>query len=79
MNWKNEEEILALRRENEEMKKKFAKGGPFGGPSHPTGPRTIEEPKAIHTEEAEGESYLNRSILTTGTLNLSRRHHLVTM
>jgi len=74
---KSEEEILALQRENEEMK-----GGPSIGLGnlpgksfiHPTDPRTIEEPRAIHTQETEGESNLNRLVPTTSTLDVSRRH-----
>jgi len=72
MQRKSEEEILALRRKNAEMKRKWMEGGPFVGPSnlagksfiHPTGLRTIEEPRAIHTQETEVESYLNRFVPT---------------
>ncbi|XP_068497862.1 putative disease resistance protein At4g19050 [Phaseolus vulgaris] len=43
------------------MKRKWVEGGPSGGPSNPVGkffinptdPRTVEELKAIHTQEAE--------------------------
>ena len=77
---KSEEEILALQMENEERKKKWVEGGPSIGPGnlvgksfiHPTDPRTVEEPRAIHTQETEGESYLNRSVPTTNTLDVSR-------
>jgi len=68
---KNEEEILALRKENEEMKMKFVEGGPYVGPTNlvgrsfttPTDPKTVEEPKnKSHTQEVDGESYPNKSI-----------------
>jgi len=53
----NEEEILALRRENEEMKRRLEKGGPSGGLSNParkslttpTGTKSVEESKPTHT------------------------------
>jgi len=82
MKRKNGEEILALWRENDEMKRKLAEGGPFGGLGNPvgkslttpTGTKTVEEPKPTHTQEGEGESYLNRSNPTTNTLDIPRRH-----
>jgi len=76
---KNEDEILTLQKENEGMKK-FVKEGPSIGPTHPTGrsfttptgPRTVKELKdKIHTQEANDESYMNRSIPTSDTLNLT--------
>jgi len=82
MQWKSEEDILAFRRENEEIKMKWVEGGPSFGPGnparksfiHPTGPKTVEESRAIYTQEIEGESYLNRSVPTTSTLDVYRRH-----
>ena len=81
MKRKNEEKILTLRGENEEMKRKLAEG-PCSGSSKfvgksittPTGMNTIEEPKPTHTQEVEGESYLNKLFPTSGTLDISRRH-----
>ena len=70
MKRKNEEEILSLRKENDEMKRKLAEGGSsrrLGNPARkslttPTGPKAVEEPKKTHTQEAKAESYLNRSV-----------------
>jgi len=68
---KNEEEILALRKENEEMKMKFVEGGPSVGLTNlvgrsfttPTDPKTVEESKdKNHTQEVDDESYPNKSI-----------------
>jgi len=67
------------------MKRKWVEGGPSGGPSNPVGkffinptdPRTVEELKAIHTQEAEGKSNLNRFFPTTNTLDVSRRHPFI--
>ena len=64
---------------------KAGRGVSFGGLGNPVGksfttptdPRIIEEPKAIHTQETEGESYLNRSVPTTSTLDLSFRHPFI--
>jgi len=56
--WKNEDEILALRKENEEMKRKFVEGGPSVGPTNhagrsfttPTDLRIVDELKdKIHS------------------------------
>ena len=75
---KNEDEILALWKENEEMRRKFVEGGPSTGSTNlvgrsfttPPGPKTVKEPKdKIHTQEVSGESYPNRSIPTTDTLD----------
>ena len=80
---KNEDGILALRKENEEMRRKLGEVGPSVGPINlvgrsfiiPTGPNTVEEPKdKVHTQEVDGESYLNKSAPTTGTLDSVRRH-----
>jgi len=80
---KNEDEILALRKENEEIKRKFVEGGLSAGPTNlvrrsfttPTNPKTVEEPKdKVHTQEVDDESNLNRSIPTTGTLDSVHRH-----
>jgi len=81
MQRKSEDEILALRRENEEMKRKWVEGGPSVGPGnlagksfiHPIGPRNVEEPRGIHTQEIEGESYRNRFVPTTNTLDVSHQ------
>jgi len=64
------------------MKKKWVEGGPSVGPGNPAGkslihsidPKIVEESRAIHTQETEGESYLNISIPTTSTMGVSRRH-----
>ena len=82
MQWKSEEKIIAIRTENEKDEKEVVKGGPYVGPSnpigksfiHPTSPKTTKEPRAIYTQETEGECYLNRSIPTTSTLDVSCRH-----
>jgi len=67
------------------MKRKWVVGGPsvgLGNPAgksfiHPTSLRTVEEPKGIHTQETEGESYLYRLMPTTNTLDVSRRHPFI--
>jgi len=65
------------------MKKKLVEGGPSVVPTNrvgrsitsPLNPRTIEEIKdKIPTQEMNGESYPNKSIRTTGTLDSVRRH-----
>jgi len=80
---KNKDKILALRKENEEMKKKLVHEGPSVGPTNltgrsfttPTGPRTADEPKdKIQTQEAYDDSYMNRLIPTTGS-----RHSFTTL
>ena len=77
----NEDEILALQKENEEMKRKFVDGGPSAGSTNLVGrsftsPKTVEKPKdKIHIQEVDGESYLNRLILTTDTLDSACRHN----
>jgi len=83
--WKNEEEILALQKENEEMKRRFIEGGPFAVPTNlvgrsftsPPDPKT-DQGQGTHskvlTQEMDGESHLNKSVRTTGTLDLVRLH-----
>ena len=80
---KNEDEILALRKENEEMKRKFVEGGLSTRSTNlvgrsfttPTSPKTVEQPKEkIHTQDVDDESYPTKSVPTTSTLELSRRH-----
>jgi len=43
---KNEDEILAFRKENEEMKRKFVEGGPFVGLANLVG-RSFTTPRII--------------------------------
>ena len=83
---KNEFEILALRKENEEMKRKFVEGGLSAGPTNLVGrsfttlssPKTVEEPKEkIHFQEVDDKSYPNKSIPTTSTLDSVRRHPFI--
>jgi len=80
---KNEQQIQALRRENEDMKKKLVEGGPSVMPTNligrsitsPPNPRTIEETKdKIPTQEMDGESCPNKSVHTTRTLDSVRQH-----
>jgi len=75
--------MQTLRAENEEMKKKLVEGGPSAGPTNVVGrsytsfpnPRPIEETKdKVPTHEMDGESYLNKSTMTTVTLDSARRH-----
>jgi len=65
------------------MKRKFVEGGSICRTDqpcqevlhHPTGLRTVEEPKdKIHTQEVDGKSYPNRSVLTTDTPDSAHRH-----
>jgi len=64
------------------MKRKLVTKGPSGGPSHlvgksimtPTDTKIVEEPKPTHAQEAEGESYLNKSFLMSDILDIFRRH-----
>jgi len=81
--WKNEDEILTLQKDNDEMKRKFLEGKPSARLTNlfdrsfttPIDPKTIEEPEdKVHTQEVNDESYLNRSIPTTGTMDSVRRH-----
>ena len=80
---KNEQEMQALRRENDETKKKLMEGGPSTGPTNvvgrsfasPSHPRPVEETRdKILTHEMEGESFLNRSARTTITTDSACRH-----
>jgi len=80
---KNEQEIQALRKENEVMKKKLVEGEPSAGPTNVVGrsytsllnPKSVEEIRdKAPTHEMDGESCLNRSARTTVTLNSARRH-----
>jgi len=80
MEKKNKEKIQALRKENEEMKKKLIKGLPSLEPSHPartshtTLPtNTLEDPTPIYPQETMDESHLNKSFYTTRTLDIARR------
>ena len=59
---KNEEEILAFQKENEEMKKKLVEGGPTNlvgrSLASPPDPKTPEETKdKVLTQEMDGESH----------------------
>jgi len=74
---------LALRKENEEMEKKFVERGSPARPTNlvgrsfttPTDPKTVEESKEkIHTQEVHGALYPTKSVPTTGTLDLSHQH-----
>jgi len=80
---KNEQEMQALQRENDEMKKKSVEGGPSTGPTNvadrsfasPPHPRPVEETRdKILTHEMEGQSFLNRSAKTTITTDSAHRH-----
>ena len=80
---KNEQEMQALRAENEDMKKKMVEGGPSAGPTNvvdrsytsPLNLRPVEETKdKVPTHEMDGESCLNKSARTTVTLDSVRRH-----
>jgi len=80
---RNEQEMQALQRENDEMKKKLMEGGPSTGPinvvdrsfASPSRPRSMEETREmILTHEMEGESFLNRLARTTITTDLACRH-----
>ena len=76
MRKKNEEEILALLKENEEMKK-LTEEGPSGGPNNLAGKSqtTPTNTKTANSyQEAEDESYLNKSFSKSDTLDISRRH-----
>ena len=79
----NEEEILVLKRENEEMERKFVEGGPSVVPTNlvgrsftsPPNLKTAEETKVnVLIQEMDGESHPNKSVRTTGTLDLVHRH-----
>jgi len=81
--FKKEQEMQALRRENEEMKKKLMEGRPSTGPTNvvgrsftsPPNPRPVEDTRdKIPTHEMEGESLLNKSVRTTITMDSARRH-----
>jgi len=83
---KNEDEILALWKENEEIKRKFAEGGPSTAPTNLVGrsfttltdPKIVEEPKdKIDTQEIDEESYPNRFVPTTIILDSARRHPFI--
>jgi len=82
MKKKNEEEILVLRRENKEMKRKLIRESPSGGLSNPlgrpdatpAGTKVVEEPKPTRTKETVGESYPNRYFPLFDALGVSRRH-----
>jgi len=80
---KNKQEMQALRKENDEMKKKLMEGGPSTRPTNvvgrsfasPSRPRPMEETiDKILTHEMEGESFLNRSAMTTITTDSARQH-----
>jgi len=76
MNNKNEEKILTLRKKKEEMRKKLAVRASSDGPNNVVEKSfmTPFEPKPSHTQEAEDESYLNKSFPTLGTLDIFWRH-----
>jgi len=70
---KNEQEMQALQRENEEMKNKLMEGGPSTGSTNvvgrsftsPPNPRPAEDTRdKIPTHEMDGESFLNKSAKT---------------
>ena len=78
---KNEQEMQALRRENEEMKKKLMEGGPSAGPTNvvgrsytsPPNPKPVEETSdKVHPHKMDGESCLDRSARTTVTVDSAR-------
>ena len=80
---KNEQEIQAPRTENEDMRKKLVEGGPSARPMNvvgrsftsPPSSRVVEETKdKAPTHEMDGESCLNKSARTSGTLDSVRRH-----
>ena len=80
---KNEQEMQALRRENDETKKKLMEGGPSTGPTNvvgrsfasPSHPRPVEETRdKTPTYDMDGESFLNKSVRTTITMDSTRRH-----
>ena len=65
---KNEQEIQALRKKNEEMKKKLMEGGPYVGPTNivgrsytsPSNSRPVKEMRdKAPTHEMDGKSCLN--------------------
>ena len=80
---KNEQEMQALRRENEEMKKKLMEGGSSTRPTNvvgrsftsPPNPRSVEDTRdKVPTHEMDGESFLNKSSRTTITMDSARQH-----
>jgi len=80
---KNEQEMQALWRENEEIMKKLMEGGPSTGPTNvfgssftsPPNPRPIEDTRdRVPTHEMDGESFLNKSVRTTVTMDSTRQH-----
>ena len=80
---KNEQEMQALRRENEEMKKKLMEGGLSTGPTNvvgrsftsPPNLRPLEETRdKTPTYDMDGESFLNKSVRTTITMDSTRQH-----
>jgi len=80
---KNEQEMQAFRRENEEMKKKLMEGGSSIGLTNVVGrpftslpnPRPTEDTRdKIPTHEMDGESFLNKSARTTITMDSPCRH-----
>jgi len=80
---KNEQEMQALRRENEEMKKKLMEGGPSARPTNvlgrsytsPPNLRLVEETRdKVPTHEMDGEFCLNKSARTTATMDSTLRH-----
>jgi len=80
---KNDDEILALRKENEEMRRKLGEGGSSVGPTNLvnrlfTDPKTVKEPNdRAHTQEVYGESYPNKFPPTTDTLDSVHRHPFI--
>jgi len=80
---KNEQEIQALCRENEDMKRKLIEEGPSIVPTNlvgksvtsPPNSRAIEETKdKAPTQEMDGESCPNKLVHTTGKVDSVRRH-----
>ena len=80
---KNEQEMQALRRENEEMKKKLMEGGLSAGPTNVVGrsytslpnPRPVKETRDMApTHEMDGESCVKKSTRTTITMDSAPRH-----
>ena len=78
---KNEQEMQALQRENEEMKKKLMEEGPSTGPTNvvgrsftsPPNPRPVEDTRdKVPTHEMDGESFLNKSARMTITMDSAR-------
>jgi len=80
---KNEYEIQALQKENEEMKKKLMQGGSSTGPTNVVArsytsrpnPGPVEETRdKTPTHEMDDKSCLNKSAKTTITMDSARRH-----